>query len=77
MPPILNRQIVAQISREYDLERAKVHFKDVTLADLPNAIKSKQVQAFFGVIPITERSLSRLRNALPRNAKQKAGLVAD
>jgi TRAP transporter TAXI family solute receptor len=72
----LNRQIVALISREYDLERAKVHFKDLTLADLPNAIKSKQVQAVLVVIPITERSLSMLRNALPRNAKQKPGLVA-
>ena len=72
----INRQVVAHISREYDLERAKAHFKDVTLADLPNAIKSKQVQAVLVVIPITERSLSMLRNALPRNAKLKAGLVA-
>src|SRR6185369_8477390 len=37
---------------------------------------SKQVQAVLVVIPITERSLSMLRNALPRNAKLKAGLVA-
>ena len=72
----LNRQIVSLISREYDLERAKVQFKDLTLADLPNALKSKQVQAFLVVMPITERSLSTLRNALPRNAKQKPGLVA-
>ena len=72
----VNRQIVALISREYDLERAKVVFRDLTLADLPNALKSKQVQAALVVMPITERSLAMLRNALPRNAKQKPGLVA-
>ena len=51
----MNRRVVEALKKEYDLDRAKVQFKDLTLGDIPQALKSKQVSALLVVMPITEK----------------------
>jgi TRAP transporter TAXI family solute receptor len=71
----LNHQIVAALTKEYDLGAAKVHFKDIALADVAQALKSKQVVAILVVMPVTEKYLGMLRELFPRNAKKPLGIV--
>jgi TRAP-type uncharacterized transport system substrate-binding protein len=72
----INHRIVDLLTREYELTRAKVQFKDLALADIPQALRSKQVSALLVAIPLTEKYLSMVRNLFPGNAKQKPGLIA-
>jgi TRAP transporter TAXI family solute receptor len=71
----VNQKVIEVLSKEYDLERAKVRFKDLPVADIPQALKSRQVSALLVVMPLSEKYLSMLRNLFP-NAKQKPGLIA-
>jgi TRAP transporter TAXI family solute receptor len=70
-----NHKVVAALTQQYGLDTAKVRFKDLTPAEVPQAIQSKQVQALLAVIPISEKYLAMLRDAFPRNAKGTLGLV--
>jgi TRAP transporter TAXI family solute receptor len=70
-----NRRLVDALSREYDLARAKVQFKDLELADVADALKARQVNALLVVMPVAEKHLSNLRGLFQRGAKQKLGLV--
>ena len=72
----VNEQVVEVISREYDLARAKVVFKNLSLADASKALQAKQVQALLVVMPITQKYLSMLREILPRDPKRQPGLIA-
>src|SRR5262249_10762276 len=71
----VNRHLISAISKEYDLERAKVTFKDVAPGDARKELQSKQIHAIMVVLPITEKYLALLRNAFPQNAKGKPGLI--
>lgn len=71
----LNRQVVTSITRAYELDRAKVTFKEVGLKDSAQALQSKQVNALLVVTPISEKYLGMLREVFPRSAKLKLGLV--
>jgi TRAP-type uncharacterized transport system substrate-binding protein len=71
----VNRQVMSVLSKTYDLERAKVLFRNLALGDVPGVLQSKQVQALLVVMPISEKYLSLLRDAFPRSAKSKLGLV--
>ena len=66
----VNHRVVEALKQEYDLDRAKVQFKDLTLGDVAQALKSKQVSALLVVMPITEKYLAMLRNLFPRTANQ-------
>jgi len=72
----MNKNVVAVLTREYDLERAKVQFKDIPLLEIHKAIQSRQVQALLVVMPISEKYLSLLRGVFPRNAKSAPKLIA-
>lgn len=72
----VNRQVISVLSKAYDLDRAKVVFRNIAASDVPQALQSKQIQALLVVMPISEKYLGMLRNALPRSAKSKPGLVA-
>src|SRR5262249_11090539 len=39
----MNHKVVEALKQEYDLDRAKVQFKDLAIGDIPQALKSKQV----------------------------------
>jgi TRAP-type uncharacterized transport system substrate-binding protein len=71
----LNQQVVAALTKAYDLDRAKVLFKELAPKDIAQALQSKQVQAVLVVMPISEKYLGMLRDAFPRSGKQKLGLV--
>jgi TRAP transporter TAXI family solute receptor len=66
----INHGILATLDKEYELTRAKVQFKDLALADLAQAVKSKQVSALLVVMPISEKYLAILRTIYPPTAKQ-------
>jgi hypothetical protein len=72
----VNRQIISALNKAYDLERMKVVFKNLTLADVAQSLQSRQVQALLVVIPISEKYLGMLRDVFPRSAKLMPGLVA-
>jgi TRAP transporter TAXI family solute receptor len=72
----VNYPVVEALKQEYDLERAKVQFKDLNLGDISQALKSKQVNALLVVMPIAEKYLAMLRNLFPRNGKSNPGLIA-
>jgi TRAP-type uncharacterized transport system substrate-binding protein len=71
----VNQKLVAAIIKAYDLDRAKVVFKDVSPNDTLQALQSKQIHALLAVMPISEKYLGTLRDALSRSAKIKPGLV--
>ena len=71
----VNRQVVEALTQQYDLGTARTQFKDLAVADIPQAIKVKQVSALLVVMPLTEKYLTMLRNALPKSGKSKATLI--
>jgi TRAP transporter TAXI family solute receptor len=72
----VNRSLVELLTREYDLARTKVQFKDLTFGDAPQALRAKQVSALLVVMPIAEKYLAMVRNLFAGNSKQKPGLIA-
>jgi TRAP transporter TAXI family solute receptor len=72
----VNHRIVEVLTREYDLARAKVQFKDVAPGDAQQALRAKQVSALLIVVPIAEKYLAMVRNLFAGNAKHKPGLIA-
>jgi TRAP transporter TAXI family solute receptor len=71
----VNHRVVEVLTREYDLTRAKVQFKDLTPGDA-QALRAKQVSAVLVVVPISEKYLTLVRNLFAGNAKHKGGLIA-
>lgn len=71
----INKRLIDVLDQEYDLTRSKTKFVDLMPADIPAAIKSKQVQALLVVAPIAERYISRMRALFPRDAKQHPTLL--
>jgi len=71
----VNHKVVEALKKEYELDRAKVQFKDLTVGDVPQALKSKQVSALLVVMPISEKYLAMLRNLLPRSGKSNPTLI--
>ncbi len=69
----VNHAVVDALMREYDT--IPMRFKDLPAADIPQAVKSKQVNALLVVTPITEKHLTVIRNLFPRTAKQQPALI--
>ena len=61
------------MTKEYDLANAKVVFKNLALADVRQAIQSKQVSALLVAIPLTEKYLSLVRGFFQLDHKKVAG----
>ena len=72
----INRAIVEALTREYDLAKETVVFKDLAISDVSKALQSKQVSAVLMVLPITDRYLSMLRTAIQSAGKKKPSLIA-
>lgn len=70
-----NHRVVEVISKEYDLERARVRFRNLTLDDAQQVVRSKQVQAVLVVMPITQKYLAMLRDIFPHDRKRTIRLV--
>jgi len=71
----MNHRVVEALKKEYDLDRAKVQFKDLAVGDVLQTLKSKQVSALLVVMPISEKYLAMLRNLFPRNSKSNPTLI--
>jgi TRAP transporter TAXI family solute receptor len=71
----MNHRVVEALKKEYDLDRAKVQFKDLAVGDVLQTLKSKQVSALLVVMPISEKYLAILRNLFPRNSKSNPTLI--
>jgi len=62
----VNQNLVEALKKEYGLDAAKTNFKNLTLAEIPQAIKAKQVSALLGVMPLTDKYLTMLRGFFPK-----------
>ncbi len=71
----VNHRVVEALTKEYELDRAKVQFKDVPMADIAQAFKSKQVAALLVVVPVAEKYLALLRSLFPKTGKTKPALI--
>ena len=70
-----NAKIVDVLTKEYDLVRAKVVFKNIALADVRPAIQSKQISALLVVIPLAEKYLSLVRGFFQLDRKKVPVLI--
>jgi TRAP-type uncharacterized transport system substrate-binding protein len=71
----INQKVVDVLTKEYDLARAGVVFKNLAPADARRAIESKEVSAILIVIPLTEKYLTLVRGLFPQNAKTNPVLI--
>ena len=71
-----NAKIVDVLTKEYDLVNAKVVFKNLALADVRQAIQSKQVSALLVAIPLAEKYLSLVRGFFQLDHKKVPVLIS-
>ncbi|HVX76062.1 MAG TPA: TAXI family TRAP transporter solute-binding subunit [Bradyrhizobium sp.] len=57
----INRNVVAALKKEYDLDRANVSFKNIAPTDARRALQANEVSALLLVVPLTERYLSYIK----------------
>jgi TRAP-type uncharacterized transport system substrate-binding protein len=72
----INRKVVDVLTKEYDLAKAGVVFKNIAPADTRRAIETKEVNAILIVIPLTEKYLTLVRSLFPQNGKANPVLIA-
>jgi TRAP-type uncharacterized transport system substrate-binding protein len=72
----INQKVVDVLTREYDLAKAGVVFKNIAPADARRAIETKEVGAILVVIPLAEKYLTMVRNLFPQNAKATPVMIA-
>ena len=70
-----NSKIIDVLTKEYDLVRAKVTFKNVDLGDVRHAIQAKEINALLVVIPLTEKYVSLVRGFFPQGPKLLPTLI--
>lgn len=71
----INSKVVDVLSNTYDLARAKVVFKHLSLPEARQAIQSKQVGALLVVIPLTEKYLSLVKGFFQQGSKMLPVLI--
>ena len=71
----INRNLVGVLTREYDLSRANVSFRNLAPADTRRALDAKEVRAILVVVPLAEKYLTLLRGLFPQNAKTAPILI--
>jgi TRAP-type uncharacterized transport system substrate-binding protein len=72
---VANAKIVDVLTKEYDLAGASVVFKNLALADVRQAIQSKQVSALLVAIPLSEKYLSLVRGFFQLDHKKVPALI--
>ncbi|MFQ3457996.1 TAXI family TRAP transporter solute-binding subunit [Bradyrhizobium sp. UFLA01-814] len=71
----INRAVVNALRQQYDLDRANVKFRDVSLLEARQAVDSTSVDALLLVIPLTAKYLSLARSLFPQNPKSQPVLI--
>ena len=72
---VANSKIVDVLTKEYDLVRAKAVFKNLALADVRQAIQSRQVNVLLVAIPLAEKYLSLVRGFFQIDHKKVPVLI--
>ena len=57
----INRPTVEALKQVYQLDRAKVRFQDIAIADGAAALSSGRAHALLAVVPLTEKYLAKVR----------------
>jgi len=57
----VNHRLLQALTKQYDLGRANITFKDVAITDARRAIEAKEVGAVLVVVPLTEKYLTYVR----------------
>jgi len=70
-----NRKIVNVLTGAYDLDRAKVVFKDLAIDQVRRALDTKEIRAVLFVLPLSDKYLSLVRGLFPQNAKTAPVLI--
>ncbi|MGY8664020.1 TAXI family TRAP transporter solute-binding subunit [Bradyrhizobium sp. UFLA05-109] len=70
-----NQKLVDVLRRTYDLDRANVAFKGVTLDQVRRALETKEIRAVLFVMPLSDKYLSLVRGLFPQNAKTAPVLI--
>lgn len=71
-----NAKLVKVLTREYNLARADVSFKELAPDDARKALASKEVQAVLLTIPLTEKYLSFVRSLFPQNSRAGPAMIS-
>ena len=71
----VNHRIVGVLTKEFELGRINVQFRDLGFTEFQQAIASKQVHALLFVMPVADRYLAILRGIFPGSGKQKMGII--
>lgn len=71
----VNAKVIDALTKEYDLASAKVTFKNLALADVRQAVQSKQVSALLVTIPLAEKYLSLVRGFFQLDHKKVPVLI--
>lgn len=80
-----NAKLVEVLTREYDLPRAGVSFKDLAPEEARKALAAKEVQAVLLAVPLTEKYLAFIRGLFAQNGRggpviisiESAGAIAE
>jgi TRAP-type uncharacterized transport system substrate-binding protein len=70
-----NHRVAEALTKEYGLDGAQTRFKDLSLVEVPQALKTKQISALLVVMPLTEKYLTILRGFFPKTGKAKPTLI--
>lgn len=71
----INRSVVNALRQQYDLDRANVKFKDVSLLEARQAVDARSVDALLLVIPLTPKYLALARSLFPQYPKSQPVLI--
>ena len=70
-----NSRIVDVLTKQYDLVRGKVVFKDIALPEVRRAVDAKEVSALLVVTPLTQKYLSAVKGFFPQGPKMSPVLI--
>ena len=71
----MNRNVVSALTEEYDLGRASVTFRNLSLSETRRALDNKEVRALLMVVPLAEKYLTMLRGFFPQSPKTAPVLI--
>jgi TRAP-type uncharacterized transport system substrate-binding protein len=68
--------VVQALDKEYDLSGNRVHFKNLTLDETPNALKSKEVSALLVVAPVSPKYIALIRGLFAKVGKEPPTILS-
>jgi len=72
----VNAPVFQALDKEYDFTGDRVRFKNLTLDEAPNALKSKEVSALLVVAPITPKYIALIRGLFAKVGKEPPTILS-